>query len=320
MSFNINKKHISMFLASVCLILIITGCNQVPLDYSDYELKELCCDNEIECIGTLSYNKFKLIEIGDDVVSKNVIIYDMSNQKILSMKNAFDRAAPASLTKILTAIVAIENVESLDEKVTLSPMMFEYIKEQNASIAGFSEYEQLSVRDLLYGTMLPSGADAAIGLAEHIAGSEHAFTELMNAKAEELGCYNSHFANVTGLDDDNNYSTAYDMCLILNYAYNNPDFREIFSSEVYYVDSTNKHQYGLTLNSTVYSSLQSNQVSTDYLIGGKTGYTYAAGLCLATVNKKNGCTYTVVTMGAGDGSNRPAYHVLDYQLIFGKYI
>src|SRR5699024_6501471 len=126
-----------------------------------------------------------------------------------------EKIYPASLTKIMTAIVAIENLPDLDEQIYLSEDMFEKLYSENASMAGFLPNEKVAAIDLIYGALLPSGAESCIGLADAIAGSEKSFVKLMNEKAEELGMNDTHFTNSTGLHDRNHYTTVNDIAKLL---------------------------------------------------------------------------------------------------------
>ena len=130
-------------------------------------------------------------------------------------KAASEQAYPASITKVMTAILAIENLPDLEEQLTIPEEMFAELTEQGASVAGFDPYEQVSVRSLLYGVLLPSGADACITLADHIAGSEDGFVQMMNDKASELGMEHTHFVNCTGLHDPQHYTTCEDIAALI---------------------------------------------------------------------------------------------------------
>ena len=143
--------------------------------------------------------------------SNHAILYNLNDNTVLYEKNSTDKTSIASLTKIMTGIVAIENIDNLDEKVKLTNADFKGLREANLATAGFRVGEEVTYRDLLYGLMLPSGADAAQSLTRNIAGSTEKFIEMMNQKAQELGCKNTHFVNPTGLDHQEHYSTVEDV-------------------------------------------------------------------------------------------------------------
>lgn len=258
-----------------------------------------------------------LTVFGLDINSKYVYFYNIDRDNVIYELNSTDEISIASMTKIMTAIVAIESIDDLDATVTLTSNDFKGLKEANASTAGFKKGEVVTYRDLLYGLMLPSGADAALALSNNIAGSEKKYVELMNQKAEELNLENTHFSNTTGLDAKNHYSSVYDVSIILKYALNNEEFKEIFTTKKYV--TSNKR---MTFESTLYSMSKRNKLDTEYILGSKSGYTYDAGLCLASIAEYNGEVYLLVTAGADYKSKKP-YHILDsneiYQYYFNNY-
>ncbi|MBR6487008.1 MAG: serine hydrolase, partial [Lachnospiraceae bacterium] len=160
-------------------------------------------------------------DVPSDVVSTYGILIDLENDQILKARNSRVRICPASMTKILTVLVAAENIkeEDLDDTMTITLQFTDYSYGNDLSAVGFAENEVVTVRDLFYGTILPSGGDAAIALATYVAGSEEAFVELMNEKLKELKLSDStHFTNVAGMYDEDHYSTVYDMAMILHAA------------------------------------------------------------------------------------------------------
>ena len=156
-----------------------------------------------------------------DINSKHAILINLNEDTILYEKNSEEKTKIASLTKIMTAIIVFDNVDNLDKKLTLTSEDFRGLAESHAAVAGFKVGQTVSYRDLLYGLLLPSGADAAKALARNISGSEDAFVELMNKKAKELKLDNTHFVNNTGLDEDGEYSTVKDISVMFKYALNN---------------------------------------------------------------------------------------------------
>lgn len=246
-----------------------------------------------------------------ELYSPHVYLVNIDKGKVIEERKSEVRMFPASLTKIMTTIVAIENLPSLEDSVPISEEMFPYLIERNASVAGYYPGEIARAVDLLYGTMLPSGADASIALAEYIAGSETEFVQLMNKKAKQLSMENTHFTNVTGLHDDNHYSTVKDIYLLLEYAISNPIFLEIFTSETYTTLPTNLHPEGLTFHSTMFSKLENRTFESGQILGGKTGYTDMAGLCLASLASINGERYILITTGAEGNLQTKPLHILD---------
>lgn len=217
-----------------------------------------------------------------DITSGYGILIDLDTNKVLAAKSAQEKIYPASMTKIMTLIVAYENVSDTDATYTFKAEMLDELFRQNASVAGFSAGESVPVKDLFYGCILPSGADATGALAEYVAGSEEAFAVLMNKKAAAMGLKNTHFVTASGLHDDNHYSTCEDMAAILRYAVNNTGMREILSAYQYTTTKTAEHPDGITLTSTLKSRMSGNEAAGVFVQGGKTGYTIEGRNCLAT--------------------------------------
>lgn len=248
-----------------------------------------------------------------EINSKHAILYNLNEDKIIFEKNSNEITSIASLTKIMTTIVAIENIENLDAKVTITEKDFNGL--YDASLAGFEVGDEVTYRDLLYGTMLPSGAEASQALANNISGSVNGFAGLMNEKAKELGMKNTHFINTSGLDINNHYSTVYDVALLLKYCLNNKTFKTIFESTSYKTSNGE-----LTLYSTFrYTAIKYNYKS-DYILGAKTGYTDDAGKCLASIayDQNNDILYLLVTTGANTSTD-DAYHIKDATNIYTYY-
>jgi D-alanyl-D-alanine carboxypeptidase (penicillin-binding protein 5/6) len=231
--------------------------------------------------------------------------------------NADERIYPASLTKMMTAIVAIEKLDSLDQEITLGSEVFDGLYEQDATQAGFQPGETVKASDLLYGVLLPSGAECCIALADEISGSEDGFVELMNQKASKIGMENTHFCDSTGLHNPDHYSTVSDMAVLLKYCLKNEDFREIIESSRHSTSGTNVHPDGITYYSTLFKNLSDTSVTGGQILGGKTGYTDEAGLCLASFAEIEGREYILVTAGAPGGSGS-ALHIQDAVTIYNR--
>ncbi len=247
----------------------------------------------------------------DLLYSSNAILVGLKDHTVLMRKGEAERIYPASLTKIMTAIVAMENLPDLQEKIKLSDSMFDRLYAANASMAGFRPGEEVHAIDLLYGALLPSGAECCIGLAERIAGSEQGFAELMNRKAADLGMTDTHFTNTTGLHDENHYSTVKDLAVLLAYALENSGFRDIFTSSHHSAQPTNKHPDGITFSSTMFTNLETPSIPEGKILGGKTGYTGKAGLCLASLAEIKGTEYVLVTAGAEGSNLTEPFHIID---------
>lgn len=224
----------------------------------------------------------------EDFSFSSAILIDLKNNEVLAADNAEDRMYPASLTKIMTLIVAVENCTDLDKTFTMTADIIDPLYLENASVAGFSAGENITVRDMLYGLILPSGADAAVGLAEFVAGSEAEFVKLMNEKVKTLGLKDTRFMNASGLHHPNHYSTCHEMALILEYALKNDTMLKILSTYQYTTTPTAEHPEGILLTSTLFSRMYGNEPECAFVVGGKTGYTIEAHHCLATFAVK--CT------------------------------
>lgn len=238
---------------------------------------------------------------GDSIVSTNAIFLNMDNAQILSQKDAKVRISPASMTKILTVLVAAEHVEEakLDDTFTITLEVTDYGYRNDCSTAGFERDETVTVRDLFYGTILPSGADAAVGLAMYVSGSQEAFVELMNEKLSELGLAGSaHMTNCVGIYDEEHYCTVYDMAMILETALDNPLCREVLSAHTYNTSATAQHPEGLLLSNWFLRRIEDKDTGGE-VICAKTGFVVQSGNCAASFGKDAaGNQYICVTAGA----------------------
>ena len=222
-----------------------------------------------------------------DTSGKNVILYNMNDYEIIYSKNAEEKTQIASLTKIMTTIVGIENIEDLNKNITFTEKDFEGTV--GYSKAGFKVNDEATYLDLLYGIILPSGADAVNALVNNTLGYDE-FIKKMNELAKKIGMNNSHFSNPIGKDDEQNYSTAKDLSLLLKYALNNKLFKTIFTTKEYTTSN------GLSLKSTLNS--YSNILDTNKIDGAKSGFTKSAGRCLASITNLNDVSYLLVVINS----------------------
>ncbi|MBR2499776.1 MAG: D-alanyl-D-alanine carboxypeptidase, partial [Clostridia bacterium] len=219
-------------------------------------------------------------------------VIDAMTGNVLYEKNAYKKHSMASTTKIMTALVALEN-SSLNDIVTASA--------NAAGTEGSSIYlkpgEEITMEDLLYGLMLASGNDAAIAIAEHVGGDVETFARMMTKKAKEIGAKNTSFKNPNGLDAEDHFTTAYDLALITRYAMQNDKFKEIVSSKTKTI-SNGTENYKRTLTNH-------NKLLSQYpgCIGVKTGFTKKTGRCLVSAAEKNGFRVICVTLNAPDDWN-----------------
>ena len=251
------------------------------------------------------------------VNSTNVLLMDVKSGKVIGNLNGDERIYPASMTKIMTAIIALEAFSDLDHEITLSEDIFYALDGQDATQAGFRPGESVRVRDLVYGVMLPSGAECCLALADEVSGSEEAFVEKMNKKAKSIGMKDTHFMDCTGLHDPEHYSTAYDIALLLKYALHNDTFRDVAESHFHSTPATNVHPDGITYYSTMFKNMSDTSVMGGEILGGKTGYTSEAGHCLASFAQIYDREYILVTAGAAaDATGVP--HILDAKTIYNR--
>ena len=250
--------------------------------------------------------------------SRHALLMDARTGQVLARKRSGEEAAPASLTKMMTVLLAAEALPDLDTPVTLPEDIFPALYKADASMAGFQPGETVTVRDLLYGAMLPSGAECCETLAREVSGSEEAFVVRMNQKAAELGMTGTHFCNPTGLHDPEHVSTVRDMARLTEAALQNETFRKLFTTERYTVPATNCHPQGFTMHSTLLSQLDGTELHRGRILGGKTGYTGEAGLCLASLAEVKGREYILVTAGAGGNHSTAPYHIEDAVTVYRR--
>lgn len=254
-----------------------------------------------------------IMSVDTDIIygvgAKAAIIVDASDLRVLASYHSDEKIYPASMTKVMTVIVAAEHLKNLTDTVTVTRKDHEYIYSFDASGVGFKIGERLTVKDMLYAITVESDCLASYMLAKYVAGSEEAFVELMNDKAQELGLTGTHFANSTGLHDDENYTTVRDMAAIMAYALDSKTCLELLSAEQYKMYSI-MYESNITMYSTLFvdkfEKLFSNLDhsfkaggNTYTVVAGKTGYTVEAGQCLVSYTEcSDGRKYIVVTAGS----------------------
>ena len=232
------------------------------------------------------------------VKAKAALLYEVDSETMLYAYNADEKVYPASLTKVMTCLVALELCGDLDEYVTVPESVIAN-KDPNGSGMDLVAGEELSMIDLLYGLMVESANDAASTIAVHLCGSEEAFVRKMNQRASQLGCTQTHFENVHGLHHEEHYTTARDMGRIMVAALENEVFRKLYSTSSYMIDATNRSEERkmYTTNYMISEAIY-QQYYDPRVIGGKTGFTTPAGRCLVTVSESGGMRLLCVMMGA----------------------
>ncbi len=237
-----------------------------------------------------------------EITAEAGAVFDLTGHRTIYSKNAFERLYPASITKIMTAILAIR-YGNLSDTVTVTQDAV--ITESGASLCGIKPGDRLTLEQLLYGLMLPSGNDAGAAIAVHIAGSIEAFADMMNEEARRLGAVDTHFVNPHGLTDENHYTTAYDLYLIYQEALTLPEFREVtgcLSYDAAYTDAAGALVTQTWQNTNQYLIGKRDAPDGLTVFSGKTGTTQAAGSCLimATRSDDDGAEYISVVLKSPD--------------------
>ncbi len=304
------KKLISILMVILCG-LSLTACGNTP-----YELP-FDANSKVSGFNVVSNEKTDVIplfakdlcisdkqiadpEFANTEDSGTAILFDISNSEVMYSSHAHDKMSPASLTKVLMALVALKNATP-DTVLTASEDLC--IDEQGAQLCGIKPGDSMTLNQALYIALLNSANDAALLIAQNIGGSEEAFVEMMNQEAQRLGATNSNFVNPHGLTDSNQYTTAYDLYLILNEAVKYEKFVEIIqtpSYETIYYDRNGKEKELSVRSTNKYINGDIKAPENVKVIGGKTGTTNAAGHCLMVLAKdKNGAPYIAIILKAG---------------------
>lgn len=237
-----------------------------------------------------------------DLSSDYIYLINLDTDTPIYQKNADKKCYPASTTKIMTYIVVTEQVKDLDKTmVTIKQDVLDQLEGTDSSVAGLSDYvgEKMSVLELLNCMMIPSGNDAALILADYVSdGDVPAFVDLMNQKAKELGCKNTHFTNPHGLQDKDHYTTAYDLYKITEAAITTPHFTEITNTTTYYLSLDTESESPVTTTNSMINENSEGDYYYEYARGIKTGTTDEAGYCLVSTAIKDGIAYMCVAMHA----------------------
>lgn len=264
------------------------------------------------------------LSLGDEIISSYAVLIDLDSNNILAGKGADEIISPASMTKILTVLVAAEclgDMERLDDTFTITLDITDYGFTHDCSSAGFLADETVTVRDLFYGTILPSGADAAVALATYIAGSQEAFVELMNEKLEQLGLSDTaHMTNCVGVYEEDHYCTVYDIAMILEAAIDNDLCREVLAAHTYNTTKTKQHPEGIEISNWFLRRIEDRDTGGE-VVCGKTGYVAQSGSCAASYGiDQGGNGYICVTADAISQWKCITDHVTLYKQFAGEEI
>lgn len=251
-----------------------------------------------------------------ELYSENALLIDLESNTVLVQKNADARIYPASMTKVMTVLVAAEHIENWDETFTMTQSIIDPLFLADASMAGFVHGEEVSMTELLYGAVLPSGAEATQALAIVTAGSEEAFAALINEKAQELGLKDTHFVDASGLHDENHYTTLSDMAIIMQAALDNPHCREVLTSVNHTSPATTQNPEGVAMTNRFLYRIRPQQTGNVDIQAAKTGYTaQAMNCCVSYGIMENGRAAICVTAHAWTGD----YCIADHLALYGTY-
>lgn len=251
------------------------------------------------------------------ITANSAIVIDAQSGQILYGKNMYKRCYPASITKVMTCLVALEYV-NLNDTMTFSDNAIWGI-ERDSNHISLDVGEHITIEQCLYGILLQSANEASLGIAEHVSGSVSAFSDLMNQKATELGCKDTHFVNPNGLHDDNHYTTSYDMALITRAAIQNPIFRKIDETTYYQIPPTNLQEEPRDLWHQLKMLYPTSSYYYEPVEGGKTGFTDQAHNTLVTYASKNGMELICVMMDCQGAANCYKDSAALYDYYFDTY-
>ena len=274
-----------------------SGCGELPgggdaQDTQEPETGALIPQGTVRTVG--------FPEEGRGVYSTNGVLIDAQSGEVLAARDASQRINPASMTKILTLLVAAEHAEDLQDQFVMTVEITDYTYRHDCSIAGYGVGQSVTVEELMYGTILPSGAEAAMALAEYTAGSQEAFVELMNQKLEQLGLSDTaHFTNCVGLYDEEHYCTVYDMAVILKAAADNELCRRVLSARTFATSVPSEQQPdGILLSNWFLRRIEDKDTHGEVLCA-KTGFVNQSGSCAASLAADHeGREYICVTTGS----------------------
>ena len=283
-----------------------------PIKYITAGILTLAC-LLFMCFPVLAEGEEEVWPVPQSVETESVMIMELTTSTVLYEKDADSMRYPASTTKILTCLLALEN-SSMDEMVTFSERAVDL--EEAASNIDAVAGETMSMKDCLYGLMLASGNDVANAIAEHIGGSIEGFADMMNERAAAIGCTGSHFENPSGLFGDEHYTTARDMALIAQEAYKNSTFIDLITTSTYTMGPTNENDEPRTFRNWNELINEDSDYYCPDVIGGKTGYLDESGRCLVTYSQRDNMTIITVQykgeyFGIFVGSNITVYFMTD---------
>lgn len=251
-----------------------------------------------------------------ELYSEYALLIDLESNTVIAEKNMDETIFPASMTKVMTILTASRYIEDWDETFPMTQSIIDPLFLADASMAGFLHGEEVSMLDLLYGAVLPSGAEATEALAIHVAGSEEAFAGLMNETAQALGLTGTHFVDASGLHDENHYTTLSDMAIIMQAALREPHCREVLTTVNHTSSPTEQNPEGVAMTNRFLYRIQPQQTGNVDIQAAKTGYTaQAMNCCVSFGVMENGRAAICVTAHAWTGD----YCIADHLALYGTY-
>lgn len=255
-----------------------------------------------------------------EIHSQTVLLKNLQTGDTLIEKNKDKEVEIASLTKLITAYLLLEFESDLTKTVQIDQRVIDNLIIEGASLSGFVGGDEVSIQDLAYGVVLPSGGDAAIVAANYVSGSEEAFVKEMNRLGKEVGMTQTHFKNATGLDERNQYATVADLSKFLDVALKNEEFKQLVTTTTYQTSATSYMPEGYYLESTMLKESKDLSLVNGRILGGKTGYTKKAGQCLVSLAEVNNEMYVLITTGADGTPFSEQYNMTDAKYIYENII
>lgn len=268
-------------------------------------------------VGAVEDGQTQVLDL--QLYSENAILIDLETNAVIAEKDPDARIYPASMTKVMTALVACEQIEDWDDTFRMTQAIIDPLYLADATLAGFVNGEDVNMLDLVYGSILPSGAEATEALAIKLAGSEEGFVALMNEKAEELGLTQTHFVDASGLHDEDHYTTVREMAVILRAAMENETCRKVLSAATYTSAATEQHPEGVDMYNKFLLRMENAERNGAEIEGAKTGYTAQAMNCCASFGySPSGRALLCVTAHAWTGDFCIEDHVALYSVYNGE--
>lgn len=260
------------------------------------------------------------LDLTKPVHSQTILLKNLSTKETLVEQNESKIVEIASLTKLITAYLLLEYESDLTKKITIDQRIIDELISEGASLSGYKGEDEITIEDLVYGIILPSGGDAALVAANYVSGSESAFVDEMNNLASKLEMKDTHFKNATGLDAKKHYSTAEDLSKFMEVALKNEDFKKVVTTTTYQTEGTSYTPEGYYLESTLLKDSADLSLSNGEILGGKTGYAKKAGQCLISFADIDGEIYMLITTGADGNPFTEQYNMSDARAIYESIV